>query len=91
VGGAADGNTVAARLSGSPGIGNSGTEFDSTHGCGTGGTGQSGTANGFMGGLYGGGGTGAATGSAASSGGIGGPGLLFLNWNVILTCDSSCP
>lgn len=62
--------------------GNSGTEFDPTHGCGTGAFTSTSTAQ--SGGLYGGGGTG--TGSAVTSG-AGGNGLLV----IVFTIKASPP
>jgi len=76
-GGAADGGTVAGPTA-SGGNGNSGTQFDATHGCGAGGAGGATTGvNGGIGGAYGGGGGGG--GGNSSPGGNGGsPGQAII-------------
>lgn len=63
-------------------IGNSGTEWDSTHGCGGGGAGGvgGGSRDGGDGGPYGGGGGGTDSGTSTDNG-IGGNGLIILRWN----------
>lgn len=70
-GGAANNSTTAGPTS--PHIGNSGTEFDASHGCGTGAWTNSGT--GFAGGLYGGGG---CCSTVANPSGPGADGLLVI-------------
>jgi hypothetical protein len=67
-GGAGDGGVVAGGAVGV--VGNSGTEFDATHGIGSGGGGAATTGNGFAGAIYGGGGGahGTATGGTAAAG-----------------------
>jgi hypothetical protein len=61
--------------------GNSGTEFDGTHGCGGGGAGGvgGGSRAGGAGGAYGGGGGGCDSGTASA--GAGKDGLVVLRWN----------
>ena len=82
VGGAANNSTDAAPAAGN--AGNSGTEWDASHGCGTGGSGfASGTNNGTAGGLYGGGGSGASDGGAGSTGGAGQNGLIIITYTPL--------
>jgi hypothetical protein len=76
VGGSADGGTVPGGAAGSPG--NSGTEWDATHGCGSGaGSQHFSSTTGQPGGNYGGGGNGAA-GTSVPSSGAGGGGLIII-------------
>jgi hypothetical protein len=76
-GGAADGSTVAGGSASN--AGNSGTEFDSSHGCGSGAGGQPLGVNGVAGGNYGGGGGGAGA-DAGLVGGAGGGALIVINY-----------
>jgi hypothetical protein len=79
-GGAADNGTVAGGTIGNPGV--SGTEFDSSHGCGSGaGRGVNNVFNGLNGGLYGGGASGAVLGSPFTA--VRGPGLIVLTYTPI--------
>jgi hypothetical protein len=77
-GGAADGGAVAGATAGNPG--NSGTEFDATHGCGSGGGGDAGSGAGGNGGLYGGGG-----GGAAENPGGGAQGIIVITYAPVTT------
>lgn len=82
-GGAADNSTVAGGTAANPGnIGNSGTEFDASHGCGSGGGGANGNSAGGAGGLYGGGGGGAGANGTSSSnnGGAGAQGIIVVTY-----------
>lgn len=80
-GGFADGSATPpgtpGGTSGNPGV--SGTQFDPTHGCGSG-AGHEGAGNGKAGGQYGGGG---AAGSFSSTGGVGGDGLIVITYNAV--------
>lgn len=82
-GGTADGGVVAGGAIGSPG--NSGTEFDSTHGCGSG-AGKNLTGVGQNGGDYGGGASGGANFSGV--GGIGAQGIIAATWTPALFVPS---
>ncbi len=75
-GGAADNSTVAGSAAGVAGL-STGTEFDASHGCGSGAGGGNAT-NGFAGGNYGGGGSGADDGLAGNTGGAGGGPLIVI-------------
>lgn len=81
-GGTADGGVVAQQTT-QGATGNSGTEFDSTHGCGGGGAGGvgGGSRAGGAGGVYGGGGGGADSGTAAAGGGT--SGLIVISYNKL--------
>jgi hypothetical protein len=80
-GGSADNGTVAGGAKGSNG--NSGTEFDGTHGCGSGGGGGANAAAGKTGGLYGGGGGGGSTSTVDVNGGAGAQGIVVLTWTPL--------
>lgn len=80
-GGAADGGTVAGG-SNAGGSGLSGTEFDATHGCGSGGGANTGNILGGNGGNYGGG-AGAACRFAGTFVGTSGQGLIMISYNPI--------
>lgn len=77
-GGTADGGKVAGGAAGNPGGHNSGTEFDATHGCGSGcgGSNASGGTGG-SGSLYGGGGGGGSR--STGIGGDGAQGIIVLS------------
>jgi hypothetical protein len=75
-GGAADNSTVAGSAAGVAGL-STGTEFDASHGCGSGAGGGNAT-NGFAGGNYGGGGSGADDGLAGNTGGAGGSPIIVI-------------
>jgi hypothetical protein len=78
-GGTADGGVVAGGSPGNPGTSNSGTEFNATHGCGSGAGGSNASGGtGGPGGLYGGG---AGGGSRSTGvGGSGAQGIIVLTW-----------
>jgi hypothetical protein len=79
-GGAADGFATAGGTEGNNSSGLNGTQWDATHGCGSGGGGGH-AAKGGNGGRYGGGGGGAGTVSGANQGiGIGGDGLIIVTY-----------
>lgn len=73
-GGTADNGTVAGGVL--DGNGQSGTEFDGSHGSGSGGGSESGGGTGGAGGNYGGGGAG----SGGGVGAVGAQGLIVLTW-----------
>lgn len=86
-GGAADNSTVAGPAgktgNANGAVGNSGTQFDASHGCGTGGGGGGTTAGnlGGVGGNYGGGGAGNSGNSGAAQNGA--AGLLVISWTPL--------
>lgn len=83
-GGAADNGTVAGGASGAPG--NSGTQWDSSHGCGSGGGGGTSSVKGQIGGSFGGGGGGGYGNgtSAQRAGGVGGPSLCIITYTPFI-------
>lgn len=79
-GGAADNSTVTGGAANT--IGNNGTEFDSTHGSGSGAGGANAAGSGKSGGQYGGGGSGASS-TNATTAGAGFQGLIALEYNPV--------
>lgn len=61
-------------------VGKAGTEWDATHGCGSGGGGLTGTNTGRVGGLYGGG----TSGGASSAGGTGRQGMVVVTYTPVV-------
>lgn len=81
--GAGDNGVTAYGGAQSTGTGTSGTQFDSTHGCGAGGGQPTGAQQtGGAGGNYGGGGAGAYAGGSPNNGAAGSQGLIYIKYSA---------